>query len=63
MFLAIARSIKGDITRESFLKAVRGHNFDLGGLPLDFTNDNQGSDLVLLIYLDGKEFKLSLIHI
>ncbi len=57
MFLAIARSIKGDITRESFLKAARGHSFDLGGLPLDFTNDNQGSDLVLLIYLDGKEFK------
>lgn len=57
MFLAIARSIKGEITRESFLKAARGHSFDLGGLPLDFTNDNQGSDLVLLVYLDGKEFK------
>lgn len=57
MFLAIARSIKGEITRENFLKAARGHSFDLGGLPLDFTNDNQGSDLVFLVYLDGKEFK------
>lgn len=57
MFLAITRDIKGDITRENFLKTVRGRTFDLGGLKLDFTNDNQGSDLVQLSYLDGGELK------
>lgn len=57
MFLAIARDIKGDITRENFLKAVRGRTFDLGGLKLDFTNDNQGSDFVQLAYLDNGEIK------
>jgi len=57
MFLTIARSIKGDFTRDNFLKAVRGQTFDLGGLKLDFTTDNQGSDLVHLTHLDGEEFK------
>ncbi|HYQ90899.1 MAG TPA: branched-chain amino acid ABC transporter substrate-binding protein, partial [Candidatus Competibacteraceae bacterium] len=57
MFLAIARNIKGDITRSNFLKAVRGQAFDLGGLKLDFTNDNQGSDVVQLTYFDSQEFK------
>lgn len=57
MFLAIARDMKGDITRENFLKAVRGRTLDLGGLKLDFTGDNQGSDLVQLAYLDGGELK------
>lgn len=56
MFLAIARDIKGDITRENFLKAVRGRTFDLGGLKLDFTNDNQGSDFVQLAYFDKAAF-------
>ncbi len=57
MFLAIARNIKGDITRQNFLKAVRGQTFDLGGLKLDFTNSNQGSNLVQLAYLNNGEFK------
>lgn len=57
MFLAIARNIKGEITRENFLRAVRGQTFDLGGLKLDFTNDNQGSDFVQLAYLDNGELK------
>ena len=56
MFLAIARNIKGDITRQNFLKAVRGQTFDLGGLKLDFINSNQGSNLVQLAYLDNGEF-------
>ncbi|MBK8509143.1 MAG: ABC transporter substrate-binding protein [Candidatus Competibacter sp.] len=46
MFLAIMRTVKGELTRENFLKAARGRAFDLGGLPLDFSNDNQGSDLI-----------------
>ncbi|MCB1825099.1 MAG: ABC transporter substrate-binding protein [Candidatus Competibacteraceae bacterium] len=57
LFLAIARNIKGDITRDNFLKAVRGQTFDLDGLKLDFTNDNQGSDFVQLTYLDNGELK------
>lgn len=57
MFLAILRNIKGDITPENFLKAAQGHSFNLGGLTLDFTNDNQGSDFVQLLYLDGEAFK------
>ncbi|MDS4031759.1 MAG: ABC transporter substrate-binding protein [Candidatus Contendobacter sp.] len=57
MFLAIARNIKGDITRQNFLKAVHGQTFDLGGLKLDFTNSNQGSNLVQLAYLSNGEFK------
>ncbi len=57
MFLVIARQIKGEITRSNFLKAARGQTFDLGGLKLDFTTDNQGSDLVQLTYLDGEALK------
>jgi ABC-type branched-subunit amino acid transport system substrate-binding protein len=57
MFLAIARNIKGDITRQNFLKAVRGQTFDLGGLKLDFTTSNQGSNLVQLVYLNNGELK------
>lgn len=57
LFLEIARDIKGDITRENFLKAVRGRKFELDGLKMDFTTDNQGSDLVLLTYLDGDNYR------
>ncbi len=41
---------------QNFLKAVRGRTFDLGGLKLDFTNDNQGSDFVQLAYFDKAAF-------
>jgi ABC-type branched-subunit amino acid transport system substrate-binding protein len=57
MFLTIAQKIKGGITRESFLKAVQGQKFDLGGLPLDFSDDNQGSNLVEITYFEGGDFK------
>lgn len=55
--LAILRNVKGELTRENFLKAVRGRAFDLGGLPLDFSNDNQGSDFVQLQVLEEGAFK------
>ena len=55
--LAIARNIKGDITRQNFLKAVHGQTFDLGGLKLDFTKSNRGSNLGQLAYLSNGEFK------
>ena len=57
MFLAILRATKGELTRANFLEAVRGRTFDLGGLALDFTKDNQGSDLVQMYALEGEQFK------
>ncbi len=51
LFLAAAASVDGPLTRESFLAALRGKRFDIGGLTMDFTNDNQGSDLVVTTYL------------
>jgi hypothetical protein len=57
MFLAIMRNIKGDITRSNFIKAVKGQVYDIGGLKLDFTTDNQGSDYVYMSYFNGEEFK------
>jgi len=55
MFLAILDKAGNVPTRESFVEAARGQRFDLGGLTLDFTDDNQGSDFVLTTVLrDGK---------
>ena len=54
MFLAIVSNIDGELTRENFMNAVRNQRFDLDGLTIDFTDDNQGSDFVLLTELrDG----------
>lgn len=59
MMLKVMESMPGkEITRQSFLAAVKGKKFDLGGLKLDFSNDNQGSDLVIATYLDGDDFNL-----
>ena len=58
MWLAIMSQIKGDITREKFINAAKGNKFNLGGVDIDFTDDNQGSDLVLLTYLDDGEYKI-----
>lgn len=59
MMLKVLESMPGnDITRASFLSAVRGKKIDLGGLQLDFSNDNQGSDLVISTYLNGDDFNL-----
>ncbi len=57
LFLRIMRDINGDITRNNFLKAVHGRKFELDGLKMDFTTDNQGSDLVMLRYLDGDDYR------
>lgn len=53
MFLHIMRNINGAITRPNFLAAVKGKSFDLEGLKLDFTHDNQGSNLVTITYLQN----------
>ena len=56
MFLAILDKTGSAPTRERFTEAARGQKFDLGGLTLDFTTDNQGSDFVLLTLLQGDHF-------
>jgi branched-chain amino acid transport system substrate-binding protein len=59
MMLKVLESIPGkNITRASFLSAIQGKKIDVGGLKLDFSNDNQGSDLVISTYLDGDDFNL-----
>ncbi len=57
LWLTAMQRIEGRITRAKFLDAVRGRIFDLGGLKLDFSNDNQGSDLVVLTNLTPDGFK------
>lgn len=37
-----------EITRSNLLAAFKGKQFDLGGLAMDFSNDNQGSDFVVM---------------
>ncbi|NCF80643.1 MAG: branched-chain amino acid ABC transporter substrate-binding protein, partial [Proteobacteria bacterium] len=55
--LSAMQNVKGRITRAKFLDAVLGRRFDLGGLNLDYSNDNQGSDLVVLTSLTPAGFK------
>lgn len=57
MFLETLSRIEGPITRQSFLEAILGSRMYLGGLELDFTTDNQGSDLVVPTILKGGEFE------
>jgi len=57
LWLTAMGSVEGRITRAKFLNAVRGRKFDLGGLKLDYSNDNQGSDLVVLTNLGPDGFK------
>ena len=35
------------------MAVFKGHKFNLGGLEMDFTDDNQGSDLVVLTTLSN----------
>jgi len=48
--------IQGRISRSKFVNAILGKRFDLGGLKLDYSNDNQGSDLVVLTNLSSDGF-------
>ena len=57
MLLQILRDIRGELTRENFLKQVQESRFNLGGIPIDFTDgDNQGSDLVIVSQLTPEGF-------
>lgn len=47
-----------DITRSSLLATINGKKFNVGGMVLDYSNDNQGSDLVISTYLDNDRFNI-----
>lgn len=57
MFLTLAQNIKGELTPATLMAATKGQRFDLGGLPLDFSNDNQGSDQVYITVIDQNEYE------
>lgn len=56
LFVAIMQAIDGPLTRENFLKAARRQPYDIGGVKVDFTTDNQGSDYVGLTLLRDGQF-------
>ncbi len=57
--LQVLNQIPGkEITRDLLLSTIKGKRFDVGGLILDFSNDNQGSDLVVATYLDNERFNI-----
>jgi ABC-type branched-subunit amino acid transport system substrate-binding protein len=47
-----------EITRDLLLSTIKGKRFDVGGLILDFSSDNQGSDLVIATYLENNRFSI-----
>lgn len=57
LFLAVADAVEGPLTRANFQAVARGRLFSLDGLMLDFSQNNQGSDLVSLHYLQESEFR------
>jgi len=57
MFIELLRKIDGPITREGFLSATRNTQLDIGGVGLDFRNDNQGSDLVTAIQFRNNSYQ------
>ncbi len=57
LWLNAMEKVQGRITRAKFLANLRGRKFDLGGLRLDYSNDNQGSDLVILTNLTPDGFQ------
>lgn len=57
MLVEALRRVEGTLTRQSFLDAILGSEMYLGGLQLDFTDDNQGSDLVVPTILRNGQFE------
>ena len=51
MWLKAMNDIKGEITRAKFLESIRTSEYSQGGVDLNFTDDNQGSDLVVMTRL------------
>ena len=55
---AIKQIPGNDITRRSLLATISGNSFDIGGLQLDYRDDNQGSDMVISTYLENDRFNI-----
>ena len=56
LFVTIMQAIDGPLTRDNFLKAAKRQPYDIGGVKVDFTTDNQGSDFVQATYLRDGQF-------
>jgi len=56
LFVTILQAIDGPLTRENFLKAAHRQPYDIGGVKVDFTSDNQGSDFVSFTLLRDGHF-------
>jgi ABC-type branched-subunit amino acid transport system substrate-binding protein len=56
LYVTIMQAIDGPLTRENFLKAARRQPYDIGGVKVDFTTDNQGSDFVQATVLRDGQF-------
>ncbi|MEZ5578505.1 MAG: hypothetical protein R3F40_03160 [Candidatus Competibacteraceae bacterium] len=56
LFLTILRAIDGPLTEKIFLLKARHQPYDIGGIQVDFTTDNQGSDFVMITYLRDGQF-------
>ena len=56
LFVMIMQAIDGPLTRENFLKAAKRQPYDIGGVKVDFTTDNQGSDFVQATVLRDGQF-------
>ena len=56
LFVTIMQAIDGPLTRDNFLKAVKRQPYDIGGVKVDFTTDNQGSDFVQATVLRDGQF-------
>lgn len=56
LLVAILQAVEGPLTRENFLKAARRQPYDLGGIKVDFTSSNQGSNAVAFSLLKNGQF-------
>jgi len=56
MVVRILRDMPGEPTREAFMKQAMASKFDLGGIPIDFSKGNQGSNLIVTSYVSGTGF-------
>ena len=55
---AMQKSPGNDISRGALLATIKGKKFNVGGLTLDYSNDNQGSDLVIATLLKDNDFSI-----
>jgi hypothetical protein len=59
LVLYALNKIEGDITRKSFMQALLDSSFSIQQLSLDYTDDNQGSDLVNMMILKQGDWQIA----